>query len=245
MSIPTPSPTLDVADANQNLSSDSSYKPPVTLVDYQNWLLNLGNLKEEELIILLTPLVTPISPEDRSDPFEALGKAITRKHNRVRHIPYKNQRLTDTHSGFINLNESRIIILCLVSLPGQSIPWNIAEVTLKICKEKPRIIVVFCDIKEITALRYPTIIHAFGYSPSELEAIATLQHLSSLKPGLRAWGVKPMDKEKDMPEIYNLWNNSIDSRLAIDRKTLSDILDRLGFSKHFLIRDPGSEQIVG
>ncbi|KAH8797814.1 hypothetical protein F5884DRAFT_758916 [Xylogone sp. PMI_703] len=156
MSIPTTSPTLDVADANQNLSSDSKYKPPVTLIDSRNWLLNLGNLKEGELIILLTPLVTHISPGE-SDTF---------------HIKNHSQGLTDTHSGFININES-------------------------------------------------------------------------LKPDLRAWAVEPMDIKKGMLGIYNLWNNSIDSHFAIDRNTLSDILDRPGFSKHFLVRDPGSEQIVG
>lgn len=62
-----------------------------TLVrDSTNWLPNLRALREIDVIILLTPVVVPITqdPTDTSDPFEPLGRSLAKRHARIRHIPY-------------------------------------------------------------------------------------------------------------------------------------------------------------
>jgi hypothetical protein len=40
-------------------------------------------------VVLLTPVVLPISQDPTpSDPFEALGRSIARRHSRIRQVPY-------------------------------------------------------------------------------------------------------------------------------------------------------------
>jgi hypothetical protein len=62
----------------------------VVVRDSTNWLSMLKNLQETDVIILLTPVVVPISqdPTDLSDPFEPLGRSLAKRHPRVRHVPY-------------------------------------------------------------------------------------------------------------------------------------------------------------
>lgn len=58
------------------------------MADPETSHLTLQNLHDEDIILLLTPVVIPLNAEDRSDPFEILGRAIERKHARVRHVSY-------------------------------------------------------------------------------------------------------------------------------------------------------------
>lgn len=62
----------------------------ILLRDAPDWLALVKVLPETEVIILLTPVVIPISqdPTDTSDPFEILGRALARRHARIRQIPY-------------------------------------------------------------------------------------------------------------------------------------------------------------
>jgi len=67
------------------------------LRDAPNWLSAVRNLRETDVIILLTPVVIPISLDqlDISDPFEPLGRSLAKRHSRIRQIPY-TQRSVDT-----------------------------------------------------------------------------------------------------------------------------------------------------
>ena len=60
------------------------------LRDSTNWLLHVKALQETDVIILLTPVVVPISqdPTDTSDPFEPLGRSLAKRHSRIRQVPY-------------------------------------------------------------------------------------------------------------------------------------------------------------
>jgi hypothetical protein len=71
-------------------SSESTGTLAVVVRDTTNWLSNVRHLQETDVIILLTPVVVPISqdPTDTSDPFEPLGRSLARRHARVRQIPY-------------------------------------------------------------------------------------------------------------------------------------------------------------
>lgn len=61
--------------------------------DSTNWLLDVRHLQETDVIILLTPVVVPINqdPADTSDPFEPLGRSLSRRHARVRQVPYSQR----------------------------------------------------------------------------------------------------------------------------------------------------------
>jgi len=69
----------------------------VVVRDSTNWLSYMRTLRETDVIILLTPVVVPISqdPTDISDPFEPLGRSLARRHARVRQVPY-TQRFEHT-----------------------------------------------------------------------------------------------------------------------------------------------------
>jgi hypothetical protein len=73
------------------------------LQDSENWLPRMTALRETDVIILLTPVVPPTTQEstDISDPFEPLGRALARRHARIRHVPYTmkfvNRAVQDHH----------------------------------------------------------------------------------------------------------------------------------------------------
>jgi hypothetical protein len=62
----------------------------VVVRDTTDWLAHVKSLRETDVIILLTPVVIPISqdPTDTSDPFEPLGRSLAKRHARIRQVPY-------------------------------------------------------------------------------------------------------------------------------------------------------------
>lgn len=62
----------------------------VVLRDATDWLPHIKSLQETDVIILLTPVVIPISqdPNDLSDPFEPLGRSLAKRHAKIRQVPY-------------------------------------------------------------------------------------------------------------------------------------------------------------
>lgn len=200
MDFPPVHPLCVVLLLTRDLDSDAPSQPantealPVELLrDAPNWLLAVQNLRETDVIILLTPIVIPISqnPSDTSDPFEPLGRSLAKRHSRIRQIPYTqrsevshtprlqppNERarngITSTHLGFIK--RGHVIILCFAPDPSQQLQQEFAEVTFAVSDNKPCIIVVCCKPTEISqALLFPTVIQAVDYSPSVLEATAAL-----------------------------------------------------------------------
>ena len=76
--------------AARQVADSNKHDPAVLLRDSPNWLTHIRALQETDLVILLTPVVIPISqnPTNNSDPFEPFGRALARKHSRIRHVPY-------------------------------------------------------------------------------------------------------------------------------------------------------------
>lgn len=88
---------MDVANAMQQFSA--------ILWDRQHALPLSRVLPEDDLLLLLTPEVTPLSSGTSisKDPFEPLGRSIAARHSMVRHVPYtKRGGITGTHAAFIN-----------------------------------------------------------------------------------------------------------------------------------------------
>lgn len=82
----------------------------------------LLNLPITAVLVLLTPTLLsqalPASPANAlaSDPFEPLGRALSRSHPRIRHVPYTiSGGLTSTHMTFLNLASAVVLVLCNAS----------------------------------------------------------------------------------------------------------------------------------
>ena len=78
------------ADQTSSARGRDRSRLAVVLRDSTNWLSDIRSLRETDVIILLTPVVSPVSqhPESTSDPFEPLGRSLASRHARIRHVPY-------------------------------------------------------------------------------------------------------------------------------------------------------------
>lgn len=80
------------------------------------------NLPPTAVLVLLGPTLLsqaiPANPANAaaSDPFEPLGRALSRSHPRIRHVPYTiSGGLTSTHMTFLNLASAVVLVLCNAS----------------------------------------------------------------------------------------------------------------------------------
>lgn len=149
-----------------------------------------------------------------------------------------------------------MVVLCFVSRPGYSIPLEFADITFAVRDNRPCVIVVCCNPRDtLVGLPFPTIIQTAGYSPPALEATAALifgeSHAGHAvseridRPVPSSWTCKQWDESRDMSAIYDLWTQSVSSRFSMDIATLSSLLRRPGYSKHYTVQDPESGLILG
>lgn len=79
----------------------------------------LLNLPPTSVLVLLSPTVlSPLNPASAaaSDPFEPLGRALSRSHSRIRHVPYTvSGGLTSTHMAFLSRASAVVLVLCNAS----------------------------------------------------------------------------------------------------------------------------------
>jgi hypothetical protein len=90
----------------------------------------LQSLPSTSLLLLLTPVITPVqldksAPKSSStDPFEILGRELSKQHHRLRHVPYVPAvGMTETHAAFIEQAAAVIVVMCEPDGPegGQSL----------------------------------------------------------------------------------------------------------------------------
>lgn len=87
-----------------------------SLALYRSFRKNLNDLDaikklgEDQNIILFTPAVPNPTGEDM-DPFEPLGRAMTRYHQRVKHVPFTKHGFTDVHRAFLEYGGAVVIVL--------------------------------------------------------------------------------------------------------------------------------------
>lgn len=236
-------------------------QPLVVLIrDIPKWLLEFKKLQEKDLIVLLTPVTNPVSQDntDISDPFEPLGRSISKRHARVAHVPYVQRiGLTSTHMGF--MEKSKLIIFCLIPQSNRSMQLQLTDSLFELGQDKPIIVVVFCEYLELDLeLPLPTVIKARGYLPSVLEAVADLvfaenENLNQSEPVdtdsagkiLKSWTVEQMSEARDMSGIMALWEECNNSQFLINSKTLSALLRRPGYSKHYVVRNSPAGEVLG
>src|SRR4051812_22451231 len=91
-----PSPRIPGHVLGKVSEVDARGRKGTTVIHQAQPCLPLSNLlKEDDILLLLTPGVAPSLPSARSglpglpmDPFEPLGRALARHHPKIRHVPY-------------------------------------------------------------------------------------------------------------------------------------------------------------
>ncbi|KAK4505423.1 hypothetical protein PRZ48_003386 [Zasmidium cellare] len=80
---------------------------------------SLASLASSSTLLLFTPAITPAgkatnkSAEKNIDPFETLGRALSRYHKRIRHVPYVPKiGFTETHDAFLSQADAVIVVIC-------------------------------------------------------------------------------------------------------------------------------------
>ncbi|KAL2067967.1 hypothetical protein VTL71DRAFT_16065 [Oculimacula yallundae] len=263
-----PRHNAESADQTEDMDIDSSELPAdldrhdlaIVSRDSPDWLSYIRALQETDIIILLTPVVIPRGQDTVvSDPFEPFGRALAKRHSRVRHVPYTTRNgITSTHLGFIK--RGHVIILCFYVSPDRPLQNEIAETAFAVSDNKPCIIVVFRSSMDIQCIGpFPTMIHTTGYSVRTLEATAALIFGENLdlqgarpsgysgaipqQPGV--WPVEQWDEVRDTSRVLDMWTECVSSRFAIQPQTLACLLRRPGYSKHYVVRDSSRGDILG
>jgi len=97
--------------------AQNTYRASITLLS--NGPSPLTGLPAASILLLLTPTVPSGSRQPASptfDPFEPLGKALSRSHSRTRHVPYTlSAGLTSTHMVFLKRAAAVVLVLCNTS----------------------------------------------------------------------------------------------------------------------------------
>ncbi|KAF2755168.1 hypothetical protein EJ05DRAFT_488701 [Pseudovirgaria hyperparasitica] len=73
-------------------------------------------LLKEENIVLFTPAVAPLYQPGR-DPFEPLGRALSKHHSRIRHVPYVHEM---THEHLTRLREAHAVVVVVCDAGGSA-----------------------------------------------------------------------------------------------------------------------------
>lgn len=94
-----------------------SSSQPVTFIHYSSSTLeSIRSLSSSRYVLLFTPYIAPGKPySERCDPFEPLGRALSKYHRNVRHVPYLPRRgLTDEHKYHLVQKElgAIVIVVC-------------------------------------------------------------------------------------------------------------------------------------
>ncbi|TRX96292.1 hypothetical protein FHL15_003016 [Xylaria flabelliformis] len=236
-----------------------SRQPQATVIrDYQACIPLTRILGEGDIVLLLTPVVTP-HEQNGSDPFEPFGRALATRHPWIRHVPYTAQNgITSTHVGFIKRAKSVIFIISGPPYAGQTSQVEIAEISRTVGDEKPHIIVACGNIHDsgLVESSFPTIVQLSGYSSTDLRAAAAVLFGESAGAGTsgvkvqelimapKYWPPEEWDG-LDVTPVYDLWNHCLPDQFHLERFPLQNLLQRDGYAMHFVVRLPETREIIG
>lgn len=222
-------------------------------------------LADGENILLLTPAVAPKPSNSEtglptSDPFEPLGKALAQKHPWVRHVPYMPRNgITGTHVVHIRLAKFVVFVISGPACFGQPSQVDLAETVRSLCEARPLILLVCCNVRRLTPLAnsISTVVQTSGFSPTELEAAAGIM-LGSVKqphtggPNVqnlilapKSWQVEAWNEHRDVCPAYELWCQCFPDNFRLTRFLFQSLLCRDGYAMHYVVREPGTTQLLG
>ncbi|KAK0727203.1 hypothetical protein B0T26DRAFT_639157 [Lasiosphaeria miniovina] len=248
---------------------------PVVVQDSQSYLPLSKVLNDGDILLLLTPGVPPqISPANSaptSDPFEPLGKALAKHHPWVRHVPYLPRNgISGTHVVHIRLATTVIFVISGPPRHGQRSQVALAEIARAVSEHRPQIIVACCNLEDLGPLEssFPAIIHIPNYSPAELEAAANVLFGGGQIPLVAAavaaaaaaaaapvvqpvvfapksWAVQVWDAHRDVPAVHELWQQCFPESFQLGRFPFQSLLRRDGYAMHYIVREPGTSEVLG
>ncbi|KAM7189622.1 hypothetical protein V8F20_010056 [Naviculisporaceae sp. PSN 640] len=262
------SPSITVQGSGPDIGSPNSTRSPtfssprkeetVVIQDAHTYLPLSKLLKDGDIILLLTPAVPPKA--SNSDPFEPLGRALARYHPYVRHVPYLPRNgITATHAAHIRAASVVVFVISGPAASGQISQVTLAEMARNLCESRPQIILACCDVRSLGPLEtsFPTIVQIPDYSPSELEGAArslfreaqrpypTGPNVQNLILAPKSWSVETWHEHRDMDAIYRLWCQCVPESYKLSPYMFQSLLHRDGYAMHYLVREPGTSEIVG
>nr|XP_036579150.1 glycoside hydrolase family 3 [Colletotrichum truncatum]KAF6786636.1 glycoside hydrolase family 3 [Colletotrichum truncatum] len=217
-------------------------------------------LLEDDIIVLLTPVVVPDNGhvKNESDPFEPLGRAIATRHSMVRHVPYtKRGGINNIHFEFIKRAKAIVFVISGPPIDGDVSQVELADVARSMANERPQILVACCNtqVYDVTAHDFATIVQVTGYIPSDLELAASIifgdQRVSitnavpvqNLIIAPQHWPAEVCGP--DMTPIHQLWTECLPPRYHLPLYALVLLLRRDGYAMNYVVREPETRQIVG
>lgn len=221
-----------------------------------------NSLQHGDIILLLTPIVAPVNDDSGRDPFEPLGRNLAKYHPWVRHVPYTVQSgITSTHVAFIKRAKVVLFVISGPPCSGQPSQVELSNIVQHIGEHRPHVVVACCNVQDLdpAVLSFPTIIQLQGYSSRELEIGADLLFLGrptqiNLPPkilappelsGAHRWAVTQWNHARDGPAVHELWCQCMPPRFKLNLASLLGILHRDGYAKHFVVRSPETNEILG
>ncbi|GAP87625.1 putative glycoside hydrolase family 3 [Rosellinia necatrix] len=236
-------------------------QPQVAVVrDTQDCIPLTKILEQGDIVLLLTPVVTPYE-QNGIDPFEPFGKALASRHSWIRHVPYTSRNgITNTHVSFIKRAKAVIFVISGSPSPGQLPQAEIAEASRSTEGSRVHIIITCGTFHGLStasfSANFRTIVQLSGYSSLDLGVAAAV--LFGESTGASTSGVKVQElimaprhwppeewDGRDVSPVYELWNNSLPNQFRLEKFPLQNLLQRDGYSMHFVVRLPETHEIIG
>lgn len=250
--------------ATPEIADNSRRSGAVVLQDLQDCLPLSKILHDGDLLYVLTPVILPIEPHTpggrASDPFEPLGKALAGYHPWVRHLPYLvRDGITQYHASHLALAKAVVFVITGPPHGNQQSQITLSQATRSLAPDCLHIVLLCCSVHELEPLEgyFPTLVETADYTASRLESAADVLFMPpggapspvkemSLDPTARTrWLVDEWNILRDPPFIHELWCHCLPEQFRINLATLQRLLNRPGYSKHFVVRDPSTRELLG
>ncbi|TQN73945.1 hypothetical protein CSHISOI_01475 [Colletotrichum shisoi] len=256
----SPEMQIDSHATSMNGPNSTQSLPAMLLWDRQDCIPLRKVLIEDDMIVLLTPVVVPHSRlgDNGKDPFEPLGRAIASRHSLVRHVPYtKRGGITNIHFELIKRAKAIVFVISGPPLDDDVSQIDLADTARTMADERPQIIVACCNLQahDFHTDHFATMVQIAGYSPPELETAASILFgdirppmgnaipLQNLIIAPQTWPVEACGR--DMAPIHQLWTECLPPKYHLTQHELVLLLQRDGFSRHYVVREPETKQIIG
>lgn len=231
------------------------------LQDHQKCIPLSMRLAQDDVVLLLTPLV---HPAERAlgisrDPFESLGQRIS-QHALVRHVPYtKSEGITGVHVAFAKRAKAVICVVTRLTIDDDVSQPHLAALMGYVSKPHPFVIVACCSVlrNDVHLCDFPTVVSAPGYSEDDLSAVSAILFEEGRDPAMSSepmeedtpsevsWSVAEWNYETDAEATHALWMATMPHHFRLDRASLDGILVRPGFISHLVARESSRGGLIG